>query len=91
MRVAPYAGSDAVCQWTDTSGDEAATFIKGFARTPRVLPCRGRTSPGSLLVRTKYDHASVESTGREPLPVAEARVGRRTALTFPLLPPPQKN
>ena len=27
----------------------------------------------------------------EPLPVAEPRFGRRTVLTFPLLPPPQKN
>ncbi len=27
----------------------------------------------------------------EPLPVAEPRLGRRTVLTLPLLPPPQKN
>ncbi|WP_425450327.1 hypothetical protein [Virgifigura deserti] len=34
----------------------------------------------------------MESTGvSEPLPAAETRLGRRTALTFPLLPPPQKN
>ena len=34
----------------------------------------------------------VESTGlSEPLPVAWPRLGRRTALTFPLFPPPQKN
>jgi hypothetical protein len=34
----------------------------------------------------------VGSTGvSEPLPAAETRLGRRTALTFPLLPPPQKN
>jgi hypothetical protein len=26
-----------------------------------------------------------------PLSAAEPRLGRRTALTFPLLPPPQKN
>jgi hypothetical protein len=33
-----------------------------------------------------------ESTGiSEPLPVTEPRLGRRTVLTFPLLPPPQKN
>lgn len=25
------------------------------------------------------------------VPVAEPRLGRRTVLTFPLLPPPQKN
>ena len=34
----------------------------------------------------------LESTGlSEPLPVARPRLGRRTALTFPLFPPPQKN
>jgi hypothetical protein len=34
----------------------------------------------------------VESTGTsELLPAAEPRLGRRTVLTFPLLPPPQKN
>jgi hypothetical protein len=27
----------------------------------------------------------------EPLPAAETRLGRRTARTFPLRPPPQKN
>ena len=33
-----------------------------------------------------------ESTGiSEPLPAAEPRLGRRTALTFPLFAPPQKN
>jgi hypothetical protein len=40
----------------------------------------------------RFDYLLVESTGvSEPLPAAETRVGRRTALTFPLLPPPQKN
>ena len=34
---------------------------------------------------------SVWSPQRDQLPVAEPRLGRRTALTFPLLPPPQKN
>ena len=39
-----------------------------------------------------FDYLLVESTGiSEPLPVAEPRLGRRTVLTFPLLPPPQKN
>jgi hypothetical protein len=40
----------------------------------------------------RFDYLLVESTGiSEPLPVAECRLGRRTALTFPLGPPPQKN
>jgi hypothetical protein len=39
-----------------------------------------------------FDYLLVESTGlSEPLPGAEPRLGRRTVLTFPLLPPPQKN
>jgi hypothetical protein len=40
----------------------------------------------------RFDYLLVESTRRsEPLPVAEPRLGRRMVLTFPLLPPPQKN
>jgi G3E family GTPase len=40
----------------------------------------------------RFDYLLVESTGiPEPLPVAEPRLGRRTVLTLPLLPPPQKN
>ena len=40
----------------------------------------------------RFDYLLVESTGiSEPLPVAEPRLGRRTVLTVPLLPPPQKN
>jgi hypothetical protein len=40
----------------------------------------------------RFDYLLVESTGiSEPLPAAEPRLGRRTVLTFPLLPPPQKN
>jgi hypothetical protein len=40
----------------------------------------------------RCDYLLVESTGiLEPLPGAEPRLGRRTVLTFPLLPPPQKN
>src|SRR5438046_4767705 len=40
----------------------------------------------------RFDYFLGESTGiPEPLPVAEPRLGRRTLLTLPLLPPPQKN
>ena len=38
------------------------------------------------------DYLLLESTGiLELLPIAEPRLGGRTVLTFPLLPPPQKN
>ena len=48
---------------------------------------------GSKLAREgRFDYLLVESTGiSEPVPLAEPRLGRRTVLTFPLLPPPQKN
>ena len=49
-----------------------------------------------LLADLHDDLASKVSRFRQqtvylPLPAAEPRLGRRTALTFPLLPPPQKN
>jgi hypothetical protein len=41
---------------------------------------------------TAPDYLFVESAGiSEPLPGADPRLGRRTILSFPLLPPPQKN
>src|SRR2546426_189492 len=40
----------------------------------------------------RFDYLLAESTGiLEPPPVAAPRLGRRTALTFPLVAPPQKN
>src|SRR5262249_55521398 len=39
----------------------------------------------------RVDYSLAESTGLPELPAAEARLGRRTTLTFPLGPPPQKN
>ena len=39
----------------------------------------------------RFDYFLVESTGISEPPVAELRLGRRTVLTLPLLPPPQKN
>jgi hypothetical protein len=43
-------------------------------------------------IEGRFSYLLVGSTGiSEPLPAAEPRLGRRTALTFPLLPPPQKN
>jgi CobW/HypB/UreG, nucleotide-binding domain len=47
---------------------------------------------GRLSREGRFDHLLVESTGiLEPVPAPEPRLGRRTVLTFPLLPPPQKN
>ena len=47
---------------------------------------------GKLAREGRFDYLLVESTGLSaPLPVARPRLGRRTVLTFPLLPPPQKN
>jgi hypothetical protein len=54
-----------------------------MGQSERLAACEGR-----------FDYLLVESTGiwiSEPLPAAEPRLGRRTALTLPLLPPPQKN
>jgi hypothetical protein len=68
---------------------EAATVADRGA-TPRGAPDTGRCveeaaeGPGGFVVVGRYYLA-------EPLPAAEPRLGRRTALTFPLLPPPQKN
>ena len=45
-----------------------------------------------LTRKGREDYLLVESRGNsESRPAAEPRLGRRTALTFPLLPPPQKN
>ena len=58
---------------------------------PPVDPGNGQSQ--RLTARERgFDYLLVGSTGvSEPLPAAETRLGRRTALTFPLLPPPQKN
>ena len=62
-----------------------------------VAPCATGCSSGRprLVCVERFlaaDYLLVESTGiSELLPVAEPRLGGRTVLTFPLLPPPQKN
>jgi hypothetical protein len=44
----------------------------------------------NLARESRFDYLLVERIP-EPLPLAEPRLGRRTVLTFPLPPPPQKN
>ena len=70
-----------------------------WARAPAGPLPRSSTFREDLLAEVsrlaregRFDYLLVESTGiPEPLPVAEPRLGRRTVLTFPLPPPPQKN
>ena len=58
----------------------------------RLRDKRRRPSPPSICSGAPIDDLLVQSTGvLEPLPAAELRLGRRTLLTLPLLPPPQKN
>jgi hypothetical protein len=46
----------------------------------------------SQVMKDRFDYLPAASMGiSESLPAAEPRLGRRTALTLPLLPPPQKN
>jgi hypothetical protein len=59
----------------------------------RVAAAERSCSKVSTFAREgRFDYLLMESTGvSKPLPVEEPRLGRRTVLTFPLLPPPQKN
>jgi len=51
-----------------------------------------RVEVSKLAREGRFDYLRVESTRlSEPLPGAEPHLGRRTVLTFRLLPPPQKN
>jgi hypothetical protein len=72
--------------------------IRRFAESPTSSgvraaehSCRpGPSRPSANLAREgRFDYLHLESTGiSEPLPAAAPRLGRQTALTFPLLPPP---
>ena len=51
-----------------------------------------REKPSSISPVRALDYLPVESPGiSAPPPATEPRLGRRTALTLPLRPPPQKN
>jgi hypothetical protein len=59
---------------------------------PPVRLAQTGTSPSSRTCDAPVDHLLVDPTGiLESLSAAEPRLGLRTARTFPLLPPPQKN
>src|SRR5690242_14433424 len=61
-------------------------FLAISGKQASVFPSVGRGYS-----EDRFDHSLVEATGISEPPAAEPRPGRRTALTFPLLPPPQKN
>ena len=67
-------------------------IVRGLRYVTLKTP-RGLLVEVSQLAREgRFDYLLVESTAiPDPLPVAEPRLGRRTVLTFPLRPPPQKN
>jgi hypothetical protein len=69
--------------------------LREYSGTTGGAPCRpgsSRKAAANLAREGRVDYLLLESTGiPEPLPAAEPRLGRRTVLTFPLFPPPQKN
>jgi hypothetical protein len=87
----------ASARWRSTSEQHGPRAL--LLRDPNAAGSAPATLREDLLVEVsklaregRFDYLLVESTGiSEPLPVAEPRLGRRTVLTFPLLPPPQKN
>ena len=72
-----------------------SAVLIGVSVSQVYLACNERTLGKCslfLIAEGRLDYSPVESTGiSEPLPATEPRLGRRTVLTFPLLPPPQKN
>jgi hypothetical protein len=90
-----HSAADMAARWPGRQ------YLTGFGGLPnrrpapasgrRSTPCRpGPSRPSANLAREgRFDYLHLESTGiSEPLPAAAPRLGRQTALTFPLLPPP---
>jgi CobW/HypB/UreG family nucleotide-binding protein len=79
------------------SGSASLSLLEAARRdAERMICCTLRedllVEISKLAREGRFAYLLVESTGlSERLPVAEPRLGRRTVLTFPLLPPPQKN
>ena len=68
------------------SSQRAVSRLRGVqSYQHKRLRCKASTA-GRRLRNESFDHLVVEA-----LVAAVRRLGRRTALTFPLLPPPQKN
>ena len=87
--TAPFAALSAHLVASDAQPSSCITAVRWWR------PCRpgsSRKASANLAREGRFDYLLVESTGiSEPLPAAEPHLGRRTVLTFPLLPPPQKN
>jgi transposase len=67
-------------------------WIKEFGADPAHRRRGSRKASSNLAREGRFDYLLVESTGiPDPLRAGVPRLGRRTALTFPLFPPPQKN
>ena len=66
--------------------------VMPFGAEPGAIDGVAACEVTKIARKGRVDYLLVESTGiPEPLPAAEPRLGRRTVLTFPLGPPPQKN
>jgi G3E family GTPase len=71
---------------------EGGSCVSTAASVSALLGRVSEEPTARLRLLPRFDYLLVESTGlSEPLPVPRRRLGRRTTLTFPLFPPPQKN
>lgn len=93
MRSARGRRSFGAWHWLAYTEPIEVMALSGMAAVVVLLhPGSSRKASANLAREGRFDRLLVESMGiSEPLPAAEPRLGRRTALTFPLLPPPQKN
>jgi hypothetical protein len=71
----------------------SSMLLERISRATRIrLAGSSRKTSANLTREGRFDYCLLGSTGiLEPPPAKEPRPGRRTTLTFPVLPPPQKN